>query len=133
MRIRIFTLLLLLWLWSAIMGAVPPVHAAEVIQVARLAEVITPVQADFIAEALLAANRLPAKAFILELDTPGGLDTAMRTIIQAIFDSDIPVIVYVGPSGARAASAGALITLAADFAVMASGTNLGAAHPVNLG
>jgi membrane-bound serine protease (ClpP class) len=67
---------------------------------------------------------------LLQLSTPGGLDSAMRRIIQAELSSQAPIIVYIAPAGARAASAGALITLAADFAAMAPGTNLGAAHPV---
>lgn len=103
------------------------------IRVVRVADVINPVVADFISDQLVLANEDQERAFLLELDTPGGLDTAMRTIIQAILASRVPVIVYVYPSGARAASAGALITLAADFAVMAPGTNLGAAHPVAIG
>jgi membrane-bound serine protease (ClpP class) len=107
--------------------------AAGTIRLARVADAISPVQADFVIAELAAANRLPARAFILELDTPGGLDTAMRSMIQAILGSEIPVIVYVSPPGARAASAGALITLAADFAAMAPGTNIGAAHPVGIG
>jgi membrane-bound serine protease (ClpP class) len=98
--------------------------------VVRVADVINPVVADFVTVQLKAANEADERAFLLELDTPGGLDTAMRTIIQAVLASRVPVIVYVYPSGGRAASAGALITLAADFAVMAPGTNLGAAHPV---
>jgi len=106
---------------------------AEVIRVVRVADVISPVQAEFVAAELATANALPVRAFLLELDTPGGLDTAMRSMIQAILASEIPVIVYVSPAGARAASAGALITLAADFAAMAPGTNLGAAHPVSIG
>lgn len=103
------------------------------IRVVRVADVINPVVADFISDQLVLANEDQERAFLLELDTPGGLDTAMRTIIQAILASRVPVIVYVYPSGARAASAGALITLAADFAAMAPGTNLGAAHPVAIG
>ncbi len=103
------------------------------IRVVRVAGVINPVQADFISAELEAANNARAQAFLIELDTPGGLDNSMRAIIQKILASQIPVIVYVYPPGARAASAGALITLAADFAAMAPGTNIGAAHPVSIG
>jgi membrane-bound serine protease (ClpP class) len=99
----------------------------------RVADVINPTVAEFIVAQLDKANREGLTAFLLELDTPGGLDSAMRTIIQGLLGSDIPVIVYVYPKGARAASAGALITLAGDFAAMAPGTNIGAAHPVAIG
>lgn len=99
----------------------------------RISGPINPVVAEFVAEQLVRVNRENAAAFLLELDTPGGLDTSMRQIIKGILGSDIPVVVYVSPSGARAASAGALISLAADFAVMAPGTNIGAAHPVAIG
>ncbi len=94
---------------------------------------INPITAKFIREQLNEANRRQDVALLIELNTPGGLDTAMREIIQAELGSTIPVIVYVAPAGARAASAGALITLAADFAAMAPGTNIGAAHPVSIG
>jgi membrane-bound serine protease (ClpP class) len=107
--------------------------AKPVIRVVQVADVINPVIADFILTELDRSNRRGNRAFLLELDTPGGLDVAMRSIIQGILGSSVPVIVYVYPSGARAASAGALITLAADFAVMAPGTNIGAAHPVAIG
>jgi membrane-bound serine protease (ClpP class) len=103
------------------------------IRVVRVAGIINPVLADFISVELDTANNGNARAFLIELDTPGGLDSSMRVIIQKILASKIPVIVYVYPSGARAASAGALITLAADFAAMAPGTNIGAAHPVSIG
>jgi membrane-bound serine protease (ClpP class) len=119
---------LLLAVVSFIAMAAEP--GSPTIRVVRVADVINPVVADFITAQLKAANEAEERAFLLELDTPGGLDTAMRTIIQSILASKVPVIVYVYPAGARAASAGALITLAADFAVMAPGTNLGAAHPV---
>jgi membrane-bound serine protease (ClpP class) len=106
--------------------------AAAELPLVRVNGAINPVVADFIAAELTRANTDRAPAFLLEIDTPGGLDTAMRQIIQAILASRAPVIVYVAPSGARAASAGALITLAADFAAMAPGTNIGAATPVSI-
>lgn len=98
-----------------------------------IATTINPVTAAFIVEQITRANTEQNSAILIELDTPGGLDTSMREIIQAELNSLAPVIVYVAPQGARAASAGTLITLAADFASMAPGTNIGAAHPVALG
>ncbi|AJF07913.1 serine protease [Geoalkalibacter subterraneus] len=118
-----------------ISGLVPSAaHCREgdTLSVLPVADVINPVVAGFVQDEIERANRLERRAVLLELDTPGGLDTSMRQIIQSILGSRIPVIVYVYPHGARAASAGALITLAADFAVMAPGTNLGAATPVSL-
>jgi membrane-bound serine protease (ClpP class) len=133
MKIQTFCMLLLVSLLLAPHPESRAEDAAQVIHVVRVADVISPVQAEFVVAELARANALPARAFLLELDTPGGLDTAMRSMIQAILASQLPVIVYVSPAGARAASAGALITLAADFAVMAPGTNIGAAHPVAIG
>ena len=106
---------------------------AETLRAVQVAGPINPVVADFVTMELADANQSAARAFLIQLDTPGGLDTAMREIIRSLLSSEIPVIVYVYPPGARAASAGALITLAADFAVMAPGTNIGAATPVALG
>jgi membrane-bound serine protease (ClpP class) len=106
---------------------------ATAIRQLNIASAINPVTATFISEQLDEANRAGEAALLIQLDTPGGLDTAMRDIIQAILNSELPVIVYVAPQGARAASAGALITLAADFSAMAPGTNIGAAHPVAIG
>jgi membrane-bound serine protease (ClpP class) len=130
--LALLTIACLLFLLPAFFSFADPADdpAPPTIRVVRVADVINPVIADFITTQLKEANAADELAFLLELDTPGGLDTAMRTIIQSILASRAPVIVYVYPSGARAASAGALITLAADFAVMAPGTNLGAAHPV---
>ncbi len=107
--------------------------AAARINIVRIADVINPVVARFIIDEIDRTNREGMRAFLLEIDTPGGLDTSMREIIQGILNSPAPVIVYVSPKGARAASAGALITLAADFAAMAPGTNIGASTPVALG
>jgi membrane-bound serine protease (ClpP class) len=105
----------------------------QTIRVLPVVGVINPVVADFITAELEDANQAHDRAFLIELDTPGGLDLSMRDIIQGILSSKIPVIVYVYPPGGRAASAGALITLAADFAAMAPGTNIGAATPVRVG
>lgn len=93
---------------------------------------ITPVVADHLVEGVRAAERERHAALIVELDTPGGLDAAMREIVQAFLGAHVPVVVHVTPSGARAASAGALITMAAHVAAMAPGTTIGAATPVDL-
>lgn len=95
--------------------------------------IINPVAAEFITTAIHQASEDRAEALIIKLDTPGGLDTSMRLIIKEINASDIPIVVYVSPPGARAASAGVFITMAAHIAAMAPGTNIGAAHPVAMG
>ncbi len=94
---------------------------------------IHPPVAGFIAESLATAEQKGADAFLIILDTPGGLDTSMRDIVKTIMESTIPVIVYIHPSGARAASAGSIILLASHVAAMTPGTNAGAAHPVSIG
>jgi len=95
--------------------------------------VIGPVSSRIIVDAIKASVKDGAEALIIELNTPGGLDESMRIIIKEILNSDVPIVVYVSPSGSRAASAGVFITLAAHIAAMAPGTNIGAAHPVSLG
>ncbi len=95
--------------------------------------VINPVASEYLAKGLEQARTKGAQALVLQLDTPGGLDTSMRLMVKAILSSPIPVVVYVAPEGSRAASAGVFITLAAHVAAMAPGTNIGAAHPVALG
>lgn len=99
---------------------------------ARVDGAITPVIADYLTDGLREASSGGHEAFIVEIDTPGGLDTSMRAIVRAFLDADVPVVVYVSPSGARAASAGALITFSAHVAAMAPGTTIGAATPVDL-
>ncbi|HXX80902.1 MAG TPA: nodulation protein NfeD [Thermodesulfovibrionales bacterium] len=95
--------------------------------------VINPAASEFIGKSIKKATKSGAEALVIQLDTPGGLDTSMRTIVKEIVGSEVPVVVFVAPSGARAASAGVFITLAAHIAAMAPGTNIGAAHPVGLG
>lgn len=94
---------------------------------------IDPITDAYIGRAVDQAVRDGAQALVISLDTPGGLDTSMRSIIQHILSARVPVVVYVSPSGARAASAGMYITEAADVAAMAPGTNIGSAHPVSIG
>lgn len=96
-------------------------------------DMIHPISDEFIARGITEAENIRADAVIIELSTPGGLDESTRAIVEKIFRSRVPVIVYVTPSGARAASAGFFILQAADIAAMAPGTNTGAAHPVLLG
>jgi membrane-bound serine protease (ClpP class) len=109
-----------------------PAHAGEMV-VASYEGVINPVAAEYVHDALASAQSSGAQALILKLDTPGGLDTSMRLIVKEVTSSPLPVIVFVAPSGGRAASAGVFITMAAHVAVMAPGTNIGAAHPVAMG
>lgn len=111
----------------------PSVAEAGEIVVATYEGVINPVAAEYLHDALASAQSTSAQAVILKLDTPGGLDTSMRLIIKDITSSPIPVIVFVSPSGGRAASAGVFITMAAHAAAMSPGTNIGAAHPVAMG
>jgi membrane-bound serine protease (ClpP class) len=95
--------------------------------------VVNPVMSEFISDNIETAEKDNADALVIRLDTPGGLDTSMRSIVKKIISSEIPVVVYVSPSGARAASAGVFITIAAHVAAMSPGTNIGAAHPVGVG
>ena len=113
-----------------------PAAAAEkepVFDVITINSAITPPIAEYIVQSIDEAAKSGAEGLIIRLDTPGGLDLAMRDIAKGILNAPIPVIVYVAPSGARAASAGVIITIAAHIAAMAPGTNIGAAHPVGLG
>lgn len=109
-----------------------PALAQDII-VANYEGVINPVAAEYLHDALSFAQTSGAQALIFKLDTPGGLDTSMRLMIKDMIGSPIPVIVFVAPSGGRAASAGVFITMAAHVAAMAPGTNIGAAHPVAMG
>ena len=107
--------------------------ARDRIRLVGIHDPITPVTAQFLHRNLEEAARKGDRLVLIEMDTPGGLDTAMREIVKDVMASPVPVVVYVAPSGARAASAGAIIALAADVCAMAPGTNIGAAHPVSLG
>jgi len=103
------------------------------IYIVEVADAISPGTAEFIKNAIAKAETEQAACIIIELDTPGGLAESMRLIVQDILGSKVPVVVYVSPPGARAASAGVMITMAADIAAMAPSTNIGAAHPVGAG
>jgi membrane-bound serine protease (ClpP class) len=94
---------------------------------------INPASAEYIRQGITKAEEEHAAAFVIRLDTPGGVLTSTKTIVKAMINAKIPVIVYVAPSGSSATSAGALITFCADVAAMAPGTNIGAAHPVTGG
>ena len=103
------------------------------VYVVEVSGTINPGLAEYVIRSIEKADSEQAACLVIQLDTPGGLGLSMRSIIMAMLASEIPIVVYVSPSGARAASAGVMITLAADIAAMAPGTNIGAAHPVNLG
>ncbi len=102
------------------------------VDVVAIKGVIDTVNSQYLARSLDRASADGAEALVIVMDTPGGLDTSMRAMVQKILASPVPVVVYVAPSGARAGSAGVFITLAADIAAMAPNTNIGAAHPVSM-
>jgi len=116
-----------LWLW----GATVTTGADTVITVHQVEGVINPVVVEYMTESIRRAEEARAVAVIFQLDTPGGLVDSTREIVKALLNATIPTVVYVSPSGARAASAGTFITMAAHVAAMAPGTNIGAAHPVS--
>src|SRR5690348_4627494 len=93
---------------------------------------INPSTAEYIEQGIETAQKEQAQCLIIHLNTPGGLLTSTRNIVTGIMQSKVPVVVYVSPTGAHAGSAGTFITLAANIAAMAPGTNIGAAHPVDM-
>ena len=117
-----------------LLAAVAPVAAAaQGVATIQIDGVISPVTLRLVEMALTRAQADKAHALVIQLDTPGGLERSMRAICQRLLNAEIPVVVWVGPTGARAASAGVFITLAANVAAMAPATNIGAAHPVAVG
>jgi membrane-bound serine protease (ClpP class) len=113
--------------------AVPATAAVAPVDLIKIEGAISPVTVRLVETALDRARADGAQALVIELDTPGGLERSMRTIAQRMLNADTPVVVYVAPTGARAASAGVFITMAAHVAAMAPATNIGAAHPVSIG
>ncbi|HET7343194.1 MAG TPA: nodulation protein NfeD [Methylomirabilota bacterium] len=108
----------------------PAAAAAAPVETIKIDGVISPVTVRLVDSAVARAQADHAPALVIELDTPGGLERSMRAICQRLLNAEVPVIVYVAPTGARAASAGVFITMAAHVAAMAPATNIGAAHPV---
>jgi len=130
-RIIWFTALFLAGVFLFALSPVEPQQAH--INIVQIQDSINPGVEDFMKYAIKRSEEDKAECLIILLDTPGGLMTSMRGIAQAILNSPVPIVVYVSPSGAQAASAGVFITAAADIAAMAPGTNIGAAHPVTGG
>ncbi|MGQ9501467.1 MAG: NfeD family protein [Anaerolineae bacterium] len=124
---------LILMLFIAITPGMAQQSTSDAVVLLKVTGVIDPVVAGYVEQGVQMATEEGARLVLIQLDTPGGLDTAMRTIVQTIMNAKVPVVVYVAPSGARAASAGVFITAAAHVAAMAPGTNIGAAHPVDIG
>ena len=130
MKIKIFPTAIIL---TILVGVTVAAANQNDVYIVRIADAISPGTAEFIKSGIKKAEENKAVCIIIELDTPGGLAESMRIIVQSILASRVPVVVFVAPSGSRAASAGVMITMAADVAAMAPGTNIGAAHPVGAG
>jgi len=131
--LRIFRIFLLAGLLVIAFLATTVQASSSDIVVLKVKGTINPVLVDYIERGIDRAEEGNATACIIQLDTPGGLDTSMRDIVKEIVNARVPVVVYVSPSGARAASAGVFITMAGHVAVMAPNTAIGAAHPVAIG
>ncbi len=120
-----------LLIFSVVISVLPA--QGDCIYLLKMDGVINPASAGFIIEGIEKAEEEGVSCLVIQMDTPGGLMESMRSIVKRILTSRVPVIVYVAPSGSRAGSAGVFITMAAHIAAMAPGTNIGAAHPVQMG
>jgi membrane-bound serine protease (ClpP class) len=129
MRRMIVAAAILMFLTRAVAAQAAPAPVAVI----ELDGAITPVTSRLLTAAIERAQTERDQALVVKLNTPGGLERSMRSMVQSILNAEIPVIVYVAPTGARAASAGVFITIAAHVAAMAPATNIGAAHPVAVG
>src|SRR5690606_8805893 len=125
-------LLIVLGLIAAAGRAGEATPAREVAALLVLDGIVNPATADYLIRGLEDAEEEGASLIVIRIDTPGGLDTSMRDIIRAIVSSTVPVVAWVGPGGARAASAGTFILYASHIAAMAPGTNVGAATPIEM-
>ena len=132
-RIAIAAVSLAAGLLGVTVAGAKDASTARQVDVLTLEGAIQPIAAEVIDGAIDRAEKAKREALVIRLDTPGGLDTSMRDIIKRILISEVPVVVYVAPSGSRAASAGTFIAMAAHVAAMAPGTSIGAATPVNVG
>ena len=128
MAVRVMFLCLVLcgWWWASMTTG-----ADLVIDVHQVEGIINPVVVEYMTDSIRRAEEAKAVAVIFQLDTPGGLVDSTREIVKALLNANVPTVVYIAPSGARAASAGTFITMAGHVAAMAPGTNIGAAHPVS--
>jgi membrane-bound serine protease (ClpP class) len=124
-------LALSLLLVGVLAGCTRKIDVEDAVHVLTADGVVNPVMARYVDRGFDEAERTHARAVVLRIDTPGGLDSSMRDIIQRINSSDVPVITYVSPAGGRAASAGTFIVMAGHVAAMAPGTTIGAAHPID--
>lgn len=113
-------------------GVVPPAAGVPRVLAVRLTGVVSPVMDDVLGQAIARAQAGGYRALLVELDTPGGLESSMRDMVERELASPVPVIVWVTPGGAHAASAGVFLTMAADVAAMSPGTNIGAATPISM-
>jgi membrane-bound serine protease (ClpP class) len=118
--------------YFAILFFLPSLLAAQTVITMKIDGAINPVTSDFIQEGIEKARNTKAECLIIHLNTPGGLLKSTRVIVSDILESPVPIVVFVSPGGAHAGSAGVFITLAANIAAMAPGTNIGAAHPIEL-
>ncbi len=135
---KVFFLCVLFLSFTVACGSFSVLQAAEsndqkVVYLLPLQGTVNPGSADFFERAVDQAEKEGAHALLVELDTPGGLVSSLRSMVQRVLASHVPIIVYVAPRGAQSASAGALLTLSAHVAAMSPGTEIGAAHPVGLG